>query len=233
MSYYDEYKEELNNRITDAGQKVQELSDQLAKAEERLENERDILTKNETDLKRLLAGAGDAIGTDNAFGRFRNKQQAARDAITASEKIVATLEGNVIPSLQSKLANAKAILEAAVSKFCDERNKQFQQRMTELMTSLLAERDDHYASMRRVCSESGLPFKAPSSRSTQQRIDQYMLVLSERDLIVDRRWPKVPDDISAPQEKPAPPPPVPSGPRPPGPRPARPQQEVAINERPK
>jgi len=179
MSYYEQFKPEIDERIQGFKTTFESLNSQLEKILKRLKDETYNRKNLEEQIQRLKDLSGESLsGETGSYEKFKTSMKKLNEQLKVSTDMVETLESEIVPNTERQLIEAKGKLERAVSDFLLSKKPDFEKRLAELFQRLSDEQKDFLDSAKRLFTENGV---LPKLRrlAVNMKVGKYRLRVSE------------------------------------------------------
>ncbi|HLB73120.1 MAG TPA: hypothetical protein VJJ98_03795 [Sedimentisphaerales bacterium] len=177
MDYYNELKPQAEQTAKVFAQQFAETQKQIQQIKKRLVDEQDSAERVQTQIDKLkeLSGAS-LIEGQNSYEKFKTSLRTRNTERDTAFEIIQTLRDEILPQKQEVLENEQRKLERALTDFCESKRPVCEQKMTELLDQVVAEKDAFLLAVEQLFSDYGLLFKPGKSaniipRPVHPRID--------------------------------------------------------------
>jgi len=177
MDYYNELKPQAEATVKVFAKNVQDSTSAITKIEKRLAEEMGDVRNFESRIADLNSRASESLLSDtNSYEKYRTSITKLRAQLATSVAICTTFQNELLPAKKAQLDEERRKLDKGLMVFFESKRAVCEQKMTELIGQVVAERDTFLQTVEKLFAENGLTFKPGRAdgvipRASHPRID--------------------------------------------------------------
>jgi hypothetical protein len=173
MSYLETLRAEAEKKLKPLAEKVAKLTRHLDGLRKRAESEAGTIRVLENSLAALKSAAGEYLTAgQNDYATYKVRLKRATDSLATAKEAVVLFERELIPAKQRELEAASDQLQKAGQAFYGEHLPACENRMADLLSRVVAERDDFLIACAQLSREyPGANVTGPAPKVVHGRLD--------------------------------------------------------------